>query len=119
MENGYTHIDTATIYQNEVEIGKVLQEMKIDRSKIYITSKISTSEQGYENAKVACEKMLKRLNTPYLDLLIIHWPGAAGFKPSDEKNRTVRRETWRALVELQKEGKVKDIGVSNYLKHHL
>jgi diketogulonate reductase-like aldo/keto reductase len=63
--------------------------------------------------------MLKRLGTDYLDLLIIHWPGVSKEDVKSPKNSQVRRETWKALVELQQEGKVKDIGVSNFLKHHL
>ena len=65
--------------------------MKIDRSKIFITSKISTSEQGFDNAKAACNNMLKRLKTNYLDLLIIHWPGIQGIKTNDVQNKLIRR----------------------------
>lgn len=63
--------------------------------------------------------MLQRLGTDYLDLLIIHWPGTAKTAVDSPKNSESRRQTWKALVELQKEGKVRDIGVSNFLKHHL
>ena len=63
--------------------------------------------------------MLERLGTDYLDLLIIHWPGVAKTAVNSSKNIDIRRQTWAALVELQKEGKVRDIGVSNFLKHHL
>jgi len=123
IEQGYRHIDTASIYQNEVDIAKALKELyalkKITREELFITSKIGPSEQGYDKAITACNSILKKLETPYLDLLIIHWPGVSGVAPSSAKNAEVRVETWRALEDLKKEGKVKDIGVSNFLIHHL
>lgn len=119
LEAGYTHIDTASIYKNEEVIGKVLQEIKVDRSKVFITSKIAPGEQGYKEARQACESILKRLEIGYLDLLIIHWPGVSKYDVNSPKNRECRHESWRALVELKKEGKVRDVGVSNFLKHHL
>lgn len=61
LQAGYTHIDTATIYRNEEEIGKVLKDMQIDRSKIFITSKIAPTEQGYQETMTACEQILQRL----------------------------------------------------------
>jgi diketogulonate reductase-like aldo/keto reductase len=63
--------------------------------------------------------MLKRLGVEYLDLVIIHWPGVHKEEAGSQRNREVRRESWRALVEAQREGKARDIGVSNYLRRHL
>lgn len=98
MEAGYTHIDTASIYKNEEVIGKVLQETNFDRSKIFITSKIAPGEQGYKEARIACESILKRLEIGYLDLLIIHWPGVSKYDVNSPKNKECRHETWRALT---------------------
>jgi diketogulonate reductase-like aldo/keto reductase len=63
--------------------------------------------------------MLKRLKTDYLDLLLIHWPGVNGLSHNSKENAEVRLETWKAMMQLRKDGKVKDIGVSNFLVHHL
>lgn len=123
IEIGYRHIDTASVYRNGEDICKALDEVYknkiVKREDLFITSKIGPNEQGFDNAIKACESILENLKTSYLDLLIIHWPGAGGNKPEDKKNAEIRLETWRALEKLKEEGKVKDIGVSNFLKRHL
>jgi diketogulonate reductase-like aldo/keto reductase len=120
---GYRHIDTASVYKNEKEIREALEklyaEKLIKREDIFITSKIGPAQQGFENALKACDEILNNLGTNYLDLLISHWPGASNNKPEDKLNADIRLETWRALEKLQSEGKVRDIGVSNFLKRHL
>lgn len=120
---GYRHIDTASVYKNENEIkqalDKLYKEKIIAREDIFITSKIGPAQQGYEKAIKACDEILNNLGTTYLDLLIIHWPGASNSKPEDKLNAETRLETWRALEQLKSEGKVRDIGVSNFLKRHL
>lgn len=120
---GYRHIDTASIYRNEksiaVALKKLYEEGIVKRDDIFITSKISPQEQGYENALKAVDQMLERLDTDYLNLVIIHWPGVAGRKPGDEENAKIRLETWRALEELKAAGKIRDIGVSNFQVRHL
>ena len=123
IESGYRHIDTASVYRNEDDIKMALEEVYkakiVTRSDLFITSKIGPNEQGYENALKACDKILTGLGTDYLDLLIIHWPGVGGSKPEEKKNAEVRLETWKALEKLKNDGKVRDIGVSNFLKKHL
>lgn len=123
IEAGYRHIDTASVYRNEEDIRKTLEELyktkQVSRSDLFITSKIGPNEQGFDNALQACQKILTNLNTDYLDLLIIHWPGVGGSKPEEQKNAEIRLETWRALEKLREDGKVRDIGVSNFLKKHL
>ncbi|CAK90783.1 unnamed protein product (macronuclear) [Paramecium tetraurelia] len=113
LQAGYTHIDSASCYRN----GKDIRVPK--REDIFITSKIAPQEQGYENTINACKKILQDLDTTYLDLLLIHWPGSAGNKPNSPENATVRLQTYKALEQLFQEGKIKNIGVSNFLKHHL
>jgi len=123
ISKGYRHIDTASIYKNGKEIGEVLKEFfdakTLAREEIFVTSKISPYEQGFEKAISACEKILEDLQLSYLDLLLIHWPGVSKMKPESPDIPKVRLETWRALEKLREDGKVKDIGVSNFLVPHL
>ena len=123
INNKYTHIDTASCYKNGDEIRKSLENLIdkkiITREEIFITSKIAPDEQGYDKAILAAKNILKSLNTDYLDLLLIHWPGVSKLKPSDKENATIRLETWKALEKLKELKLVRNIGVSNFLKHHL
>lgn len=105
---GYRHIDTAKAYDNEEGVGKAIKESGISREDIFLTSKLWNSDQGYEATLEAFEKTLSRLDTDYLDLYLIHWPVEGKYK-----------DTWRALEKLYKDGKIKAIGVSNFLEHHL
>ena len=123
VRTGYRHIDTASIYKNEEDIASALKELYQDkivtRQDLFITSKISPYEQGYDKALIACEDILNKLETPYLDCLIIHWPGVSKLSPESPDVPKIRLETWRALEKLREDGKVKDIGVSNFLVPHL
>ncbi len=112
-------VDTAAAYKNESDIGKAIKELGIKRQDLFITSKLTTSDQGKDKAPAAIEKSLKDLGTDYLDLYLIHWPGASGIKPEDKRNAELRRQSWDVLVEYQKKGVLKSIGVSNYLVPHL
>jgi diketogulonate reductase-like aldo/keto reductase len=105
---GYRHIDTAAIYHNERGVGEAVKESRIPREDIFITSKLWNGNQGYDSAFKALDASLERLGTDYLDLYLIHWPVKGKFKDS-----------WRALEEVYKKGKVRAIGVSNFLQHHL
>lgn len=111
LEAGYRHIDTASVYKNEQYIGKAIKESNIPREEIFITSKVWKDSMGYENTMKSFESSLKNLQLDYIDLFLIHWP--------KNNNKQLNIETWKALEELYKEGKVKAIGVSNFLKHHL
>lgn len=108
LEAGYRHIDTAAIYQNEKGVGTGIRESRIPREEIFLVSKVWNTEQGYDETMEAFEKSLKRLNTDYLDLYLVHWPVKGKYK-----------ETWKALETLYKEKRVRAIGVSNFLRHHL
>lgn len=105
---GYRHIDTASLYENEEEIGKAIRHCDEPREEIFVTTKLWNSDHGYEKAKAAFEASLERLGLEYIDLYLIH-------RPVQE----LRLESWRALEELYKEGKCKAIGVSNYMEWHL
>lgn len=103
LKVGYKHIDTAKVYGNESDVGKALKDSDIKREDIFITTKVWNSDQGYDSTLRAFEASLKRLGLSYVDLYLIHWP--------------VQRkiiETWKAMVQLLKNGKVRTIGVSNY-----
>ncbi len=108
LEVGYRHIDTAAIYGNEMAVGEAIKGSGIPRAEIFITSKVWNDDQGFESTLKAYEESLSKLKTDYLDLYLIHWP-------VKEK----RKETWAALEKIYSEGRVKAIGVSNYLVPHL
>ncbi len=108
LEQGYRSIDTAAIYRNEAGVGRALKSSGISREEIFLTTKVWNSDQGFESTLKAFETSLELLDTPYLDLYLIHWPVEGKYK-----------ETWRALELLYKEQKVRAIGVSNFLVHHL
>src|SRR6185437_6373312 len=110
LSAGYRHIDTAAAYRNEGGVGEALHASCIDRDELYITTKCWNDDQGYEQAKRACRASLERLELSHLDLYLIHWPVTA-------HDRYV--ETWRAFIELQQEGLVRSIGVSNFEPEHL
>lgn len=110
---GYRHIDTASKYKNEEFIGNTLKKYNIPREKIFITSKVWNDDKGYENTIEAFEKTLNRLQTDYLDLYLIHWP------MTSDNWEEVNWSTWKALEKLYVDRKVKAIGVSNFLVHHL
>lgn len=116
IEAGYRYFDTASFYQTEEYLGQAVKESGISREKFFIVSKVWKSEMGYENTKKAFEDTLRRLQMEYLDIYLIHWP-----RPSaDCRNwKEVDLETWRAMEELQAEGKIRGLGVSNFLPHHL
>ncbi len=108
LMHGYLGIDTASIYQNERGVGKAIKESGLNREDIFLTSKVWNTEQGYGRTLKALSNSLDKLQTEYLDLYLIHWP---------KGKRSV--ETWKALEELYEEGKIRAIGVSNFLIHHL
>jgi diketogulonate reductase-like aldo/keto reductase len=104
---GYTHFDTAELYGGghaEELIGRVVHESGAKREKIFITTKIWPTHLAYKNVLRACENSLRRLQMEYVDLYLIHWPNPL----------VPMRETFRALNQLVKEGKVKNVGVSNF-----
>lgn len=108
VDAGYRHIDTASIYKNEEGVGIGVKEASVAREELFVVSKVWNSDQGYESTLKAFDDSLKRLGMDYLDLYLIHWPVEGKYK-----------ETWRALEKLYAEGRVRAIGVSNFLQHHL
>ena len=102
---GYRHIDTAAIYENEAGVGAGMAQSDVARSDIFLTTKLWNEAQGYDSTLQAMDASLKRLGTDYVDLYLIHWPSAWRGKFID---------TWKAMIRLRDEGKVRSIGVSNF-----
>lgn len=116
IEVGYRHIDTASVYGNEEAIGTALKESCIPREDIFVTTKLWNSVRGYNETICAFNESLKKLQLEYIDLYLIHWPSPLEFRDCyQEKNI----ETYQALEKLYSQGKIKAIGVSNFLKHHI
>lgn len=116
---GYRLLDTAKVYENEEDVGRAIRESNIPREEFFITSKLDRNMLGYESAKSELENTLKRLSTDYIDLYLLHWPRADYGTPDFDDWKRLDIESWKALEELQKEGKIRSIGVSNFLPHHL
>lgn len=116
IDAGYRYFDTASFYATERDIGRALKRSGLKRDEYFIATKLWYEQLGYENAKKACKDSLERLDTDYIDIYFIHWPKSSPDDPNWKQNII---DTWRALIELKNEGKVKALGVSNFLPHHL
>jgi diketogulonate reductase-like aldo/keto reductase len=116
IEAGYRHIDTAQAYGNEESVGIAVRKSGIDRSEIFITSKLGNDEHGYEKTLAAFEGTMKRLGMDYIDLFLIHWPNPIAFRGEWE---VANIGTWKAFEELYNAGRIRSIGVSNFRKRHL
>ena len=104
---GYRLIDTAAAYKNEEAVGKAVIKSGIPRDELFITTKLWIQDAGYDSTKRAFEESLKRLQTDYLDLYLIHQPFGDIYS------------SWRAMEDLYNEGKIRAIGVSNFLPDRL
>lgn len=135
IKAGYRFFDTASVYETERDLGRAIKDSGIPREEFFIQSKLWIDEMGKENALDAIERTLSRLQMDYLDVYLIHWPrqtpaneGAPGHqevaysKPlykTDNDYKTLEVETYKALESLVDAGKIKAIGLSNFLPHHL
>ncbi|MFZ1582632.1 MAG: aldo/keto reductase [Saprospiraceae bacterium] len=102
IETGYRSIDTAAVYQNETAVGNAIQKSGINRSEVFVTTKLWVQDTGFEKTKLAFERSLNNLQVEYLDLYLIHQPYGDV------------HGSWRAMEELYKAGKIRAIGVSNF-----
>lgn len=110
IEAGYRSIDTAQGYGNEEGVGQGIVDSGLPREELFITSKLRTKDQGYDATLKSFMGSLDRLGLDYLDLFLIHWPVPKHDRYSD---------TWKAFVQLQRDGRIRSIGVSNFLQDHL
>ncbi len=110
IEHGYRHIDTAALYHNERGVGEGMRRSGVDRSELFVTTKVWNDRQGYDETLRAFDESIGKLALDYVDLYLIHWPA-----PTQDKYV----DTWRALQRLREEGRARSIGVSNFHTHHL
>jgi 2,5-diketo-D-gluconate reductase A len=110
IEAGYRHVDTAYRYGNQRGVGKGIQASGIDRAELFVTTKLDGPFQGNDRAIAGLDECLRQLGLDYVDLLLIHWP-------LPQRDEYV--STWKTFEQLQKAGKVRSIGVSNFKPHHL
>lgn len=118
--SGYRHIDCAAVYGNEKSVGRGIAEgldqSGIERKSIFLTGKLWNDDRGYDETIAAFEKTLLDLQTDYLDMYLIHWPRPAAFH---DNYIAKNAESWRAMESLLAEGRVRAIGISNFLPHHI
>ena len=112
LDSGYRHIDTAQMYGNEAEVGEAIAKSGLDRSEVFVTSKLGNDAHEPDDARQAFDGTLKALGTEYVDLFLIHWP-----LPTRYGGDFV--QTWRVLEEAYREGRARSIGVSNFQPRHL
>ncbi len=108
LELGYRHIDTAAAYGNEAGVGQAIRDSGIPRDNIFVTTKVWNANQGYESTLAAFEESMEKLRLGYLDLYLVHWAVPGKYL-----------DTWRALEKLYHEGRVRAIGVANFMPEHL
>ncbi|SMC77779.1 Aldo/keto reductase [Oscillospiraceae bacterium] len=116
LDAGYTYLDTASYYFNEDVVGSEVKASGIARDKIFIASKVWPTQFGYEETKKAFGESIEKLGTDYLDLYLVHWPKLT---KDDIQWKRKLIATWKAMEELYKEGKIRAIGVSNFMPHHM
>lgn len=116
LELGYRHVDTATVYGNEASVGEGIRLSGVKREDVFLTTKQWTNERGFENTVAAAERALKTLGVDYLDLYLVHWPAVEKLSPDWA---AINAETWRGFEKLYKDGKVRAIGVSNFMPAQL
>ena len=104
LETGYRLIDTASAYNNEIEVGNAIRASAVPRNEIFVTTKVANPSQGYDSTLKAFDKSFEKLNIEYIDLYLVHWP-----------IKGKRKDTWLALEKLYGDKKVRAIGVANYL----
>lgn len=116
LEAGYRYFDTAAFYDNEEIIGRALRESGVRRRELFLASKVWKTDMGAEKTKASFEESLRKLETDYLDLYLIHWPRPDLIRKDWEE---LLIETWRAIEELYRKGRVRAVGVSNFMPQHL
>lgn len=116
LSHGYRLIDTAAAYGNERGVGAGIKDSGMKREEIFVTSKLRNADHGYKATLDAFNLTMEKLGLEYLDLYLIHWPNPVQFRSTWKK---AMQDTWRAFEELYEAGRIKAIGVSNFMPHHI
>ncbi|TSO25561.1 aldo/keto reductase [Lactobacillus sp. LL6] len=116
LNSGYRHIDTAAAYGNEESVGRAITKSGVNRHDLFVTTKLWNSDHGYQAAKKAIDTSLMKLGLDYLDLYLIHWPNPAAMRDNWAE---MNAESWQAMEEAVKAGKIRAIGISNFRKKHI
>lgn len=116
IEAGYRHIDTASAYCNEKGVGEGIRKSGIAREDIFLVSKLPNADHGYQKTIDSCERSLKLLGIDYLDAYLIHWPVLV--ENQDHVCEDLC-DTWRAFMQLRDDGKIRTLGVSNFMEEHI
>ncbi len=119
LEAGYRLFDTASQYVSERSLGRVLRNSGLKRDEYFVSSKAWMDEMGYEETTKAIDRSLERLGMDYLDLYFVHWPRQPKGQPGFENWKELDIETWKALEDAHDAGKIKNLGISNFLPHHI
>jgi diketogulonate reductase-like aldo/keto reductase len=113
---GWRHVDTAAFYRNEAEVGAAVRESGVPRKEIFVTTKLWNADRGYDSTLRAFDRSMAALGLDYLDLYLIHWPASPFFY---DNWKQINADTWRAFELLYKEGRVRAIGLSNFMPRHI
>ncbi|MDF7671676.1 aldo/keto reductase [Lactobacillus sp. ESL0701] len=116
INSGYRLIDTAAAYGNEESVGKGISKSGISRYDVFVATKLWNTDHGYQRTAAAIDTSLEKLGLDYLDLYLIHWPNPVAVR---DHWAELNAESWRAMEDALKAGKIRAIGVSNFRKHHL
>lgn len=117
---GYTHVDTAQAYANERGVGEGMRNSGVSRDKLFVTTKVAAEHKDYKSALEGIDESLRQMGLDYIDMMIIHSPQPwVEVNQSDDRYFEGNLEAWRALTDAYKEGKLRAIGVSNFLKEDI
>ncbi|MDO5478600.1 MAG: aldo/keto reductase [Clostridia bacterium] len=116
LSHDYRLIDTAAAYGNEKGVGEGIKASGLKREEIFVTSKLRNADHGYKSTMEAFDLTMEKLGLEYLDLYLIHWPNPIQYRTHWEE---ATAGTWKAFEELYEQGKIKAIGISNFLPHHI
>ena len=116
LSHDYRLIDTAAAYGNERGVGAGIKDSGLAREDIFVTSKLRNADHGYKSTLQAFDLTLEKLGLDYLDLYLIHWPNPVQYRSTWKK---AMQDTWKAFEELYEQGKIRAIGISNFMPHHI
>lgn len=120
LETGYRHLDTAQSYGTEKQVGQAIKASDIDRDKIFVTTKIDNPNHSYDLTMSSLEESLQKMQLEYIDLVLIHWPNPIILQnEGPDAWKKANQETWRAMEEMYHAGKIRALGVSNFMEHHI